>query len=129
MPKMRHLPLANYSDGTYSIIRGLSNGLDGFEISIPRCNSAAFTIWPSPMGKLHIKVECSYDGGATFPADGGGAEATAEGGILVNRGEEVPETTLAFALPLNPRGTPNAVRITVTVTGGPIRAALDVAAN
>ena len=130
MPKIRELAMTDYADGVHIIHRRLTNGLDGFVVSIPRCTSAQPSIWPNASTKIHISVELGYGSSdVIFPSDGGGAEATAEGGILVNRGEEVPETTLSLVMPVNPKGIPIWARIIITVTGGPIRTAVDVAAN
>jgi len=123
----RELPLANYPSGSRTFVRQTPNGLAGFKIEIARCTSADPTIWPDPASRVRISVECSYDGGATFPANGGGAAIDCAGGIELDRGGvEIP--ALVFGCRFIPI-EPTAVRITVEVVNGPIKTAADVTVN
>jgi hypothetical protein len=123
MAKIRDLPLANYPTGVRTFVRQTPNGLAGFLVEIGRSTSADPTIWPDPASRIKINVECSFDGGVTFPPDGGGAACDIAGGIFTSKGVEVPLS--AFGCRFSPN-EPTAVRITVEVVNGPIRTFADV---
>jgi hypothetical protein len=124
MAKSRELPLADYPTGTRTFVRQTPNGLAGFLVEIGRSTSADLTIWPDPASRIKISVECSFDGGQSFPPDGGGAACDIAGGIFMNKlGAEVPLSV--FGCRFSPN-EPTAVRITVEVVNGPIRTFADV---
>lgn len=119
----RELPLRNYPSGVRTFVKQMPKGLAGFSISIGRCTNADPTIWSSPDTRIRLKVECSFDGGLTFPSNGGGVEWEQGGGIISSRKGEVHATSVVSAM-FNPE--PNAVRITVEVINGPVRTYADV---
>lgn len=120
----RDLPLADYPNGSRTFVKSTPNGLGGFNVSIGRCTTATPTIWPNATTTLNIKVECSYDGGATFPTNGGGAEFILSGGIALQKGGgEFAASNVSCRF--EPQ-SPNAVRITATIAGGPLRTYVDV---
>lgn len=124
MAKIRELPLANYPSGTRTFVKQTPNGLAGFLIGIARCTTPDQTIWPNASSKIRITVENSYDGGLTFPANGGGCAFSSTGGIETDKeGTELNLST--FSCRFSPI-EPNAVRITVTIINGPIRTYADV---
>lgn len=119
----RELPLASYPTGVRSFTKQTPNGLAGFNVAIARCTTADQTIWPDSLSRIKLTVECSYDAGASFPANGGGASWEGAGGIIAGRGGEIP--TSVFSCRFSPI-EPNAVRITAEVINGPIRTSADV---
>lgn len=123
MAAVRELPLASYPSGRRTIVRQTPNGLAGFRVAIARCTSLNPTIWPDPDSRIRIEVENSFDGGASFPEDAGGASCELAGGIVVKRGIELDEDV--FACSFKP-DEPTAVRITVEIINGPIRTSADV---
>lgn len=111
------IPLAGYATGQRTF--GPINILDAatsFYFECQRCTSADPTIWPNETTGLNLDAEISLDGGTTWiPAGGFGAV----GGIFVLRsGQESALTT--FETPLQP-GTGRKLRVTITVTNGPLR--------
>lgn len=124
MATTQDLPLRNWPSGIRSFVKQTPNGLAGFNIHIARCTSADPNIWPDPASRIRVKVECSYDGGATFPPDGGSIEVDTPGGIALDRdGNEIPFTGIACRFkPVEP----SAVRVTVEINGGPIRTSASI---
>lgn len=126
MATTRDLPLASYPSGSRTFVKQIPNGLAGFRIAIARCTTADLTIWPDPASQIKMTVECSYDAGATFPANAGGASFGGAGGILSKAGIELALWTASCRFsPVEP----NAVRITVEIINGPIRTFGDVTVN
>ena len=124
MAKTRDIPLNSYPTGTRTFIKQTPNGLAGFLIELARCTSADLTIWPDPASQIKITVENSYDGGATFPANGGGAEFLMDGGIKLDKfGAEIPIASMSCRFSPN---EPTAVRVTATIINGPIKTYGDV---
>lgn len=121
--KIKELALATYAEGSQSFTKLTPNGLRGFVVALGRKSSADATIWPDPATKIRLVVECSYDGGQSFPAAGGRAEGEWSGGTMLDRnGLELPETL--FHCNFDP--PPNAVRVTVQMIGGSIKTFADV---
>ena len=123
MAKIRDLPLGNYPNGSVDFgPRAVPNGLSGFDIRIGRCTTATPTLWVSSSTIVTIDMQFSYDGGATYTALGANSWSGG-GGIVTNRGVEIPESVVSWGFSPN---EPNFLKGRITVTGGPIRTYLDV---
>jgi hypothetical protein len=124
MAKVRDLPLANYPNGTRTFIKQTPNGLDGFLLEIGRCTAATPTIWPNTTTKLSIQVVPSYDGGVTFDPTAEIGRADITGGVKIDSKTGLEKPIYVFGGDFRP--APNAVKVTITITGGPLRSYADV---
>lgn len=85
------------------------------EIRLAFCTTGTPTIWPNAATKLTIKLEVSYDDGATWV--GGGGCTGMSGGIQHNKfGAEITAGGFIVTYPQ----PPDRVRGTLNVTNGPL---------
>jgi hypothetical protein len=119
MTRSVDLPLANYPNGTRSTAwRTIPNAATYAGVELARCTSADPTTWPSASTMVDLTIEISLDGGNTVALSATSGQCP--GGIVPGKGGgDAPLTRIALQ-PL-PGGTNRMVRITATVTGGPIR--------
>lgn len=123
MGKSRSLPLANYPSGSRNFGPWtFPNGLDGFDIRIGRCTTADPTIWSNPATIITLDLQFSFDGGATFSEVGANSWEQG-GGIITQRGVEVPESVVSWRFSPD---EPTHAKARITVQNGPVRTYLDL---
>lgn len=108
-------PLADYPNGTHVITRTIPGQVNSITFSVLRCTSADNTIWPNDTTGLQVDCEVSYDNRVTWEPFGGFA---ANGGIVQGHSGEAPVSKGTWYFP-----GPDTIdaRLTLTVTGGPLR--------
>lgn len=114
--KIRDIPLGSYPTGVYTFEHATPNGLRGFSIAVGRKTDATPTYWPNTATQLTMKVEGSFDNGAHWNG-GSSISGPVAGGIRIDDdGSQQAETIMgADFWPVV-----NRIRVTFTVTSGPI---------
>lgn len=119
MTRTVDLPLGNYPNGARSTAwRAVPDTATFISVELARCTSADLTIWPSVSTMVDLMIELSMDGGASVYLRA--TEGQIPGGIMPGKGGgEATRTRIALS-PI-PAGTNRMVRISASVSGGPIR--------
>jgi hypothetical protein len=119
MARTLDLPLGNYPNGTRSTAwRSIPDAATYAGVELARCTSANPAIWPNASTMVDLTIDISMDGGNTVALSA--TTGQCPGGIVPGKGGgDAPITRIALQ-PL-PVGTNRMVRITATVSGGPIR--------
>lgn len=123
MASVQVLPLGNYPNGTRNLGPvDIADDVTSVDISIARCTTATPAIWPNESTVLTITPEVSVDGGVTWIEAG---KSVSAGGIVVSgrTGQEVAVSRSGGSLPA---GTNRRYRVTVQITGGPLRSSATV---
>lgn len=120
------LPLANYPNGTRSTPwRPLTPDITRVSVEVQRCTSVDPTIWPNAATLLDLTIDLSMDGGATVFTSATSGQTP--GGIVPGlHGAEADVTRITLVD--IPAGANRAVRLTATISGGPLRTSGSVAA-
>lgn len=120
------LPLANYPNGTRSTAwRALDPTITQISVEVARCTSVDPTIWPNDTTLLDLNIDLSMDGGATVFTSAGTGQA--KGGIVSRNGVEADATRVTLIG--IPPGANRAVRLSATITGGPLRTSGTISAS
>lgn len=88
-------------------------------LSLARCTTATPTFWPNTNQTIHVDLQFSYDGGASWQV----ANAfDSSGGIVTFHGQEVAQSTGTWIYAPNPTH----LRGQLIVTNGPVRTSVTV---
>jgi hypothetical protein len=126
MSSVQVLPLGNYANGVHGPFGpiDIADDVISVDISIARCTTATPTIWPNASTIVDVLPEISVDGGTTWSEAG---RATSNGGISFGKGGvEVANMLAGGSLP---QTTARKYRVTVTISGGPLRSSASIEVN
>lgn len=112
------LPLADYPNGTRATnFRAIPDDATRISVEVARCTTADPTIWPNASTHLDLSIDLSTDGGLTFlRATSGGIAGGIQPGL---HGGEAAVTRITMSG--IPPGTGRSVRLSGTISGGPLR--------
>lgn len=88
-------------------------------LTLGRCTTATPTVWPNTNQSIHVDLQFSYDGAASWQV---GGSFDSSGGIVSFHGHEVTESTGTWIYAVGPTH----LRGTVQVTNGPILTSVNV---
>lgn len=114
------LPLANYPNGTRSTSwRAIDPTITQISVEVQRCTNADTTIWPNATTLLDLTIDFSMDGGTTVFTSA--TTGQTPGGIVPGLHGVGDSPVTRIALIGIPTGANNAVRLTASISGGPLR--------
>jgi hypothetical protein len=129
MATVQVLPLNNYATGTHGPFGPVEVASDVTSILFNiLCNSTAQpTIWPNVTTVLTTTPEVSTDAGVTWTEAG---KSVTPGGPHTSKfGTELQSILSGGSLPAQVGNTPRQYRVTLAITGGPLRSSATVEVN
>jgi hypothetical protein len=115
------LPLNTYPTGERVVGPvNVPDNVSTVEFQIQRCTSADTSIWSDPGTVISLSWDVSLDGGQTWLNLGG---FSANGGIASFKGTELQYSTGSIQFPA---GTGRKVRVTTSITGSPVKTAVNL---
>lgn len=128
MATVQVLPLGNYPNGTRELGPvDVASDVTSILFNI-LCNSSTQpTIWPNVTTVLTITPEVSTDGGVTWVE--AGKSVTPGGPHTSKTGAELQSVLSGGSLPPQVGGTLRQYRVTIDITGGPLRPSASVEVN
>ena len=124
MSSVQIFPLNNYPNGVHGPFGpvDLADDVTSVLMSVARCTTPTPTIWPNESTVLDVLPEVSTDGGSTWTEAG---RSVSPGGIYVSprNNQEVAFSQSGGSLPV---ATGRKYRVTVTITGGPLRSSATI---